>query len=171
MPSFAWRTNGLAQRQRRDVRDAFLIIVHFWQITPVRERQSRCPTGAGVRRRYGFLQFSLFSALKFVGCWSLEERNPRFHRLFGNMETLLRILRIPYRKPSHQLLLRHIEKMHFTTRPKLLGSQPEIFAFLSCPEAEIEDFICSQYKRSTCYLPKQGLDQIILASCSGSSAS
>src|ERR1035437_11158986 len=93
---------------------------------------SRPSAGAGVRRRYGFLQFSLFSALKFVGCWSLEERNPRFHCLFWNMETLLRILRIPYRKPSHQLLLRHIEKMHFTTRPKLLGSQPEIFAFLSC---------------------------------------
>ena len=148
----------MAQRQRRDGRDAFSIIAHFWQITPVRERQSRCPTGAGVRRRFGFLQFSLFSALKFVGCWSLEERNPRFHRLFGNMETLLRILRIPYRKLSHQLLLRHIEKMHFTTRPKPLGSQPEIFAFLSCPEAKIEDHIRSQYKCSTCYVPQHGLD-------------
>jgi hypothetical protein len=42
-PSFAWRTNGLAQRQRRDLRDSFSIMHYFWQIAPVFERQSRCP--------------------------------------------------------------------------------------------------------------------------------
>ena len=30
-PSFAWRTNGLAQWQRRDRRDSFSIIAHFWR--------------------------------------------------------------------------------------------------------------------------------------------
>ena len=53
------------------------------------QRRSHCPTGAGVRRHYGFLQFSLFSALKFVGCWSLEERYPWLHRAFGNVEAFL----------------------------------------------------------------------------------
>jgi hypothetical protein len=33
----------MAQQQRRDWRDSFSIIVHFWQTAPVRERCSRCP--------------------------------------------------------------------------------------------------------------------------------
>jgi hypothetical protein len=33
----------MAQRQRRDWRDAFSILHHFWQSAPARERQSRCP--------------------------------------------------------------------------------------------------------------------------------
>jgi hypothetical protein len=33
----------MAQRQRRDWRDAFAIIAHFWQATLLCERQSRCP--------------------------------------------------------------------------------------------------------------------------------
>jgi hypothetical protein len=52
----------------------------------------------------GFLQTPLFSALKFVGCWFLEERNPWLHHVFGNVETCLRKLRIPYRKPPHQFI-------------------------------------------------------------------
>jgi hypothetical protein len=48
--------------------------------------------------------------------------------------------------------------MYFTTGPKLLRSQPEIFAFLSCPEAKIEDHIRSLYKCPTCYVPQHGLD-------------
>ena len=53
---------------------------------------SRPSAGAGVRRRYGFLRLSLFSALKFVGCWSLEECYPWLHRIFGNVEAFLRKL-------------------------------------------------------------------------------
>jgi hypothetical protein len=37
------RPNGMAQRQRRDWRGSFLIMHHFWQNAPVRERRSRCP--------------------------------------------------------------------------------------------------------------------------------
>jgi hypothetical protein len=33
----------LAQRQRQDWRDTFFIVIHFWQIALVSERQSRCP--------------------------------------------------------------------------------------------------------------------------------
>jgi hypothetical protein len=33
----------MAQQQRRDRRDSFSIIAHFWQNAPARERQSRCP--------------------------------------------------------------------------------------------------------------------------------
>ena len=40
----------------------------------------------------GFLQTLLFSALKFVGCWFLEERNPRPHHVFRDVETCLRQL-------------------------------------------------------------------------------
>jgi len=32
----------MAQRQRRDWRDSFPIIAHFWKIAPVSERWSRC---------------------------------------------------------------------------------------------------------------------------------
>jgi len=41
--SCAYAPNGLAQWQRRDWRDSFSIVVHFWQIAPARKRQSRCP--------------------------------------------------------------------------------------------------------------------------------
>jgi len=40
--------------------------------------------------------FFLFSALQFIWCWFLEKCNPRFHCIFGNMETHLRFFRIPY---------------------------------------------------------------------------
>ena len=40
----------------------------------------------------GFLQTLLLSALKFVGCWFLEERNPRPHHVFRDVETCLRQL-------------------------------------------------------------------------------
>jgi hypothetical protein len=40
--------NGLAQRQRRDWRGAFSIIAQFLAKHAGFERQSRCPTGAGV---------------------------------------------------------------------------------------------------------------------------
>jgi hypothetical protein len=46
-----------------------------------------CFSGLG-----GLLQTYLFSTLKFVECWFLEERNPWFHQIFGNVETCLRKL-------------------------------------------------------------------------------
>ena len=97
---------------------------------------------------------SLLSALKFVGRRALEERNPWLHHRFGNRETCLRRLRISYRKPMHQLIRRYIEKVYFAAGSKLLRSRPIVFAFLSRPEAEIEDYIRSQFKRSTCDGPK-----------------
>jgi hypothetical protein len=86
----------------------------------------------------------LLSALKFVGRWALEEHNPWLHHRFGNRETCLRRLRISYRKPMHQLIRRYIEKVYFAAGPKLLRSRPIVFAFLLCPEAEIEDYIRSR---------------------------
>lgn len=44
--------------------------------------------------------------------------------------------------------------MHFAARSKLLRARPIVFAFLSCPEAEIEDDIRSQFKRSACNVPE-----------------
>ncbi len=96
----------------------------------------------------------LLPAFKFIGRGALEERNPWLHHRFGNRETCLRRLRISYRKPMHQLIRRYIEKVHFAAGPKLLRSRPIVFAFLSCPEAEIEDDIRSQFKRSTGDGPK-----------------
>ena len=69
---------------------------------------------------------ALFSALKFVGRWFLEERNPWLHHIFGNVETCLQNLRIPYCKPSHQFIFRHIQEVHFTTSSQLLRSQAKI---------------------------------------------
>jgi len=71
----------------------------------------------------------------------------------------LRRLRIPYRKPMHQLIRRYIEKVYFAAGSKLLRSRPIVFAFLSRPEAEIEDDIRSQFKRSTCHVPKHRFNE------------
>jgi hypothetical protein len=43
---------------------------------------------------------------------------------------------------------RHRES-HFAAGPKLLRPSQMVFAFLVCPEAEIQDDIRSQFKRST----------------------
>ena len=59
----------------------------------------------------------------------------------------------------HQLIRRYIEKVDFAAGPKLLRSRPIIFAFLSCPEAEIEDYIRSQFKRSTGDVPKHRFNE------------
>jgi hypothetical protein len=42
------RANGVAQRQRRDWGDSFLIIAQFWQSGAYYQWQSRCPPGAVV---------------------------------------------------------------------------------------------------------------------------
>jgi hypothetical protein len=42
LDSIYGRANGLAQRQRRDWRDSFPIMAHFWQTAPAHERRSRC---------------------------------------------------------------------------------------------------------------------------------
>jgi len=58
-------TKGLAQRQRRDWRDSFSIVVHFWQIAPARKRRSRCPLEpvfGGVLKSH--------TQLKFMRCYS-----------------------------------------------------------------------------------------------------
>jgi len=101
----------------------------------------------------------LLSALKFVGRGALEERNPWLHQGFWDMETGLRRLRISCRKPMHQLIRRYIEKVDFAAGPKLLRSRPVVFAFLSCPEAEIEDDIRSQFKRSPGDGPEQRFNE------------
>ena len=114
-----------------------------------------------VDKRRSSHPISLFSAFKFVGRWSLEECNPWLHLFFGDVETCLRRLRISYRKSVHQLIRRHIEKMYFTTGPKLLRSRPIVFTFLSCPKAEIEYDTRSQFKCSTCYVPKHGFNEVV----------
>jgi hypothetical protein len=101
----------------------------------------------------------LLSALQFVGRWALEERHPGLHHRFGNRETDWRRLRISDRKPMHQLICRYIEKVYFAAGPKLLRSRPIVFAFLSCPEAEIEDDIRSQFKRSACDGPQHRFNE------------
>jgi hypothetical protein len=101
----------------------------------------------------------LLSALKFVGRWALEERNPWLHHRFGNRETGVRRLRISSRKPLQQLIRRYIEKVDFAAGPKLLRSRPIVFAFFSCPEAEIEDDIRSQFQRSTGDGPQQRFNE------------
>ncbi len=87
----------------------------------------------------------LFSTFKFFKWRSLEERYPGLHTLFGNVKALLGRLQISDRKPSQQLLFRHIKKMDFTAGSKAFGPQPVIFTFFSCPKAEIEDDIHSQF--------------------------
>jgi hypothetical protein len=101
----------------------------------------------------------LFSAFKFVGRWALEERNPWRHHRFGNRETGLRRQRISERKPLQQLIRRHIEKVDFAAGPKLLRASPIVFAFLSRPEAEIEDDIRAQFERSTGDGPQQRFNE------------
>jgi len=115
-----------------------------WQVTTVNFNVTSLP---------------LLSALKFVRCWALEERNPWLHHRCGNIETCLRRLRISDRKPMHQLIRRYIEKVYFAAGSKLLRSRPIVFAFLSCPEAEIEDDIRSQFKRSTGDGPKHRFNE------------
>jgi len=41
--------NGLSQRQRRDWRDFFSIMHHFWQNAPISERRSRLPVPRTLR--------------------------------------------------------------------------------------------------------------------------
>lgn len=64
------------------------------------------------------------------------------------------MLRISDCKPLHQLIRREIEKVDFAAGPKLFGTRPIVFAFLACPEAEIEDDIRSQLQRPTCDVPE-----------------
>src|SRR5687768_7485422 len=100
----------------------------------------------------------LFSSLKLVNCWLLEESNPGFHRFLGNKKTVLRRPRISVLKPPQQLIRRHIQVVHLTARPQLLRPQPIVFAFLSGPKAEVQDDIRPQLKRATRYTPEQRLD-------------
>lgn len=100
----------------------------------------------------------LFSAFKFVRRRSLEEHNPELHTLLGNVETLLRGLRIPDRKPSQEFILRHIKKVYFTAGSKSFRSQPVILTFFSCPKAEIENYIRSQFQRPARDIPEHSLD-------------
>jgi hypothetical protein len=95
----------------------------------------------------------LVTAATSLGMYALQQGALRDHR-FGNIETCLRRLRISYRKPMHQLIRRCIEKVYFAAGPKLLRSRPIVFEFLLCPEAETEDYTRSQFKRSTCDVPK-----------------
>ncbi len=105
------------------------------------------------------LASTLLSSLKFVGRWAFEGRNPWPHHRFGNRETGWRWLRISERKPLHQLLRRDIEKVYFTAGPKLLRASPVVFAFLSCPEAKVEDDIRSQFQRSPCDGPQHRFNE------------
>lgn len=59
----------------------------------------------------------------------------------------------------HQLIRRYIEKVDFAAGPKLLRSRPIVFAFLLRPEAEIEDDIRSQFKRSPCDVPQHRFNE------------
>ncbi len=58
-----------------------------------------------------------------------------------------------------QLIRRYIEKVDFAAGTELLGSRSIVFAFLSCPEAEIEDDIRSQFKRSTGDVPQHRFNE------------
>ena len=71
----------------------------------------------------------------------------------------LRSLQIPYCKPTHQLIRADIEKVDFAAGPKLLRARPIVFALLSRPEAEIEDDIRTQFKRSTCDVPQHRFNE------------
>ena len=59
----------------------------------------------------------------------------------------------------HQLIRRYIEKMYLAAGAKPLRSRPIVFAFLLCPEAEIEDDIRFQFKRSACDVPKHRFNE------------
>jgi hypothetical protein len=159
-----------AQRARKVVETLRTGDTAEGQITEVTQDYSTTINGAHpwiIRYRFnangaaqnGEVQGPLFSALKFVGRWSLKDCHPWLHHLFGNMKTCLRRLRISYRKPLQQLIHRHIEEVDFTTGPQLLRSSPIVFAFFACPEAEIEDDIRSQFKGPTGYRPQQGLNE------------
>ena len=49
--------------------------------------------------------------------------------------------------------------MYFTAGAKAFRPQSVIFTFFSCPKAEIEDDIRSQFQRSAGDMPKHSLDQ------------
>ena len=49
--------------------------------------------------------------------------------------------------------------MYLAAGAKPLRSRPIVFAFLLCPEAEIEDDIRSQFKRSACDVPKHRFNE------------
>ena len=78
-----WLSGGRAVGEPRETSQSRLRAASLWA------GAARRSAGAGVRQRNGFLQFSLFSALKFVGCWSLEECYPWLHHVFGNVEAFL----------------------------------------------------------------------------------
>jgi hypothetical protein len=101
----------------------------------------------------------LFSALSFIRCRFLEERNPGAHHLFRDMKCHERLLRISLRQPPQQFLFRHIQEMNFAACAKLPGSRTIVFSFFPRPKAEIKDHIRPQYKRPAGHLPKQGFNE------------
>ena len=52
----------------------------------------------------------------------------------------------------------HIKIVYFATSPKLLRTQPIIFAFFA-PKNRNQDNIRSQFQRPTSYIPEYDLDQ------------
>ena len=102
--------------------------------TPHSLRSSSSGVGLWKKAIHGFIMYS--------GIWKLFSEGCEFLS----------------RKPPEQLILRHIEVVHFTAGPKPLRPQSEVFAFLPRPETEIEDYIRSQHKRPAGYVPKHDLD-------------
>ena len=67
----------MAQRQRQDGRDSFTIMHHFWQADADFERQSRCPTGAGVGQQVEYLLHTcICSKYDQTVARSMEENRP-----------------------------------------------------------------------------------------------
>jgi hypothetical protein len=76
--------------------------IYAWLFSTNNRRMMSCFLARCVRRR---CHIYLFSTFKFFRCRSLEELYPGLHTLLGNVETRMRGLRIPDRKPSQEFII------------------------------------------------------------------